>query len=52
MLGIFKGMSFLTRREQTLVVFVLLAFAFGVGIKHWRETKAASSVLAAEQATH
>ena len=29
----------LTRQEQMLVAFVLLAFCAGLGIKHWRETQ-------------
>lgn len=45
-------MSFLTRREQTLVAAVLIAFVAGLGIKHLRETKAAGSALATEQTTH
>jgi len=48
----FQEMSFLTRREQTLVAAVLLAFVVGLGIKHVRETKAAGSALATEQITH
>lgn len=35
-----------------LVAAVLVAFVVGLGIKHLRETKAAGSVLAAEQSTH
>ncbi len=45
-------MSFLTRREQTLVAAVLIAFVAGLGIKHLRETKAAGTALATEQTTH
>jgi hypothetical protein len=37
-------MAFLTRREQTLVAFVLLAFLLGFGTKQWRETHAVSPV--------
>jgi hypothetical protein len=30
----------LTRREQLLVAFVLLAFCAGLGVKHWRDVHA------------
>lgn len=50
-LGIFKAMALLTRREQTLVAFVLIAFGLGLGIKHWREMKPASETLAAQPAS-
>lgn len=35
----FLAMLSLTRREQVLVVSVLLAFGAGLAIKHWRETR-------------
>lgn len=40
----FSLMAFLTRREQTLVAFVLLAFLLGFGTKQWRETHAVAPV--------
>ena len=33
----FGVMFSLTRREQLLVAFVLLAFCAGLGVKHWRD---------------
>lgn len=30
----------LTRREQTLVAFVLFAFCVGLAVKHWRSGRA------------
>jgi hypothetical protein len=30
----------LTRREQALVAFVLLAFCAGLGVKRWRDSRA------------
>ncbi len=30
----------LTRREQALVAFVLLAFCAGLAVKHWRSARA------------
>jgi hypothetical protein len=42
-------MSSLTRREQLLVAFVLLAFCAGVGVKHWRETRALNALQAGVQ---
>ena len=42
-------MSFLTRREQLLVAFVLLAFCAGVGVKHWRESRALAPLQAGVQ---
>jgi hypothetical protein len=41
-------MAFLTRREQTLVAFVLLAFLAGLGTKHWRDLHALSPIAAGE----
>ncbi len=32
-------MFWLTRREQALVAFVLLAFLAGLGVKHWRDAQ-------------
>ena len=32
-------MPWLTRREQTLLAAVLLAFLSGLGIKQWRQTR-------------
>jgi hypothetical protein len=42
-------MSSLTRREQLLVAFVLLAFCAGVGVKHWREARALTPLQAGVQ---
>ena len=36
----FCGMPMLTRREQLLVAFVVLAFCVGLGVKQWREAQA------------
>lgn len=36
----------LTRQEQKLVAFVLAAFLAGLGIKHWRETRATDAAAA------
>ena len=43
-------MSSLTRREQLLVTFVLLAFCAGLGIKHLRESRALLPLQAGVQA--
>jgi len=40
----------LTRQECRLVAFILAAFLAGLGIKHWRETRATESAVAAVQA--
>jgi hypothetical protein len=37
----------LTGQERKLVAFVLAAFVAGLGLKHWRDTRAATA--AAEQ---
>jgi hypothetical protein len=39
-LAIFWGMFSLTRREQALVAFVLLAFCAGLAVKQWRSARA------------
>jgi hypothetical protein len=39
-LAIFWEMFSLTRREQALVAFVLLAFCAGLAVKHWRSGRA------------
>jgi hypothetical protein len=39
-LAIFWGMFSLTRREQALVAFVLLAFCAGLAVKQWRSGRA------------
>jgi hypothetical protein len=44
-------MAFLTRREQTLVAFVLLAFFLGLGTKHWRGMQSLAPVATAEAGT-
>ena len=36
----------LTRQEQKLVAFVLAAFLAGLGIKHWRDTRATGAAAA------
>jgi hypothetical protein len=41
-------MAFLTRREQTLVAFVLLAFLAGLGTKHWRDMHSLAPVAVSE----
>ncbi len=41
-------MAFLTRREQTLVAFVLLAFPRGLGMKHWRGMQSLAPIAAGE----
>ncbi|MFZ4483396.1 MAG: hypothetical protein ACOYOL_05380 [Chthoniobacterales bacterium] len=33
----------LTGQERKLVVFVLAAFVAGLGLKHWRETRAVAT---------
>ncbi|MFM8720970.1 MAG: hypothetical protein ACKOFH_15815 [Chthoniobacterales bacterium] len=33
----------LTRQERRLVAFILAAFLAGLGLKHWRETRATES---------
>jgi hypothetical protein len=39
--SLFSGEMFsLTRREQALVAFVLLAFCAGLAVKHWRSGRA------------
>ena len=45
----FYTMSSLTRREQLLVAFVLLAFCAGVGVKQWREARALTPLQAGVQ---
>jgi hypothetical protein len=36
----------LTRQERQLVAFILTAFLAGLGIKHWRETRATEAAVA------
>ena len=36
----------LTRQERQLVTFILAAFLAGLGIKHWRETRATEAAVA------
>jgi len=36
----------LTRQERRLVAFILAAFLAGLGLKHWRETRATESAVA------
>lgn len=36
----------LTQQEKRLVAFVLAAFLAGLGIKHWRETRAVEDAVA------
>lgn len=48
----FLNMAFLTRREQTLVAFVLLAFLVGLGTKHWRESRALAPIAFLEESSH
>lgn len=43
-------MPVLTRREQFLVAFVLLAFCAGFGIKQWRGLQAITGPAAAAEA--
>jgi hypothetical protein len=39
--SLFSGEMFsLTRREQALVAFVVLAFCAGLAVKHWRNGRA------------
>ena len=45
-------MAFLTRREQTLVAFVLLAFLVGLGTKHWRDSRALAPILSVEESSY
>ena len=41
LVSLFSGEMFsLTRREQALVAFVLLAFCAGLAVKHWRSERA------------
>ena len=40
----------LTRQERRLVAFVLAAFLAGLGIKHWRDTRATGAAVAEVQA--
>lgn len=40
----------LTRQERRLVVFVLAAFLAGLGLKHWRESRATEAASAEVQA--
>jgi hypothetical protein len=35
----------LTRQERQLVAFILAAFLAGLGIKHWRETRATEAAV-------
>ncbi|HEY5705706.1 MAG TPA: hypothetical protein VIS96_09045 [Terrimicrobiaceae bacterium] len=42
-------MSSLTRREQLLVAFVLLAFCAGFGVKQWRQAQALTPLQAGVQ---
>jgi len=35
----------LTRQERRLVAFILAAFLAGLGLKHWRETRATESAV-------
>jgi hypothetical protein len=44
-----RAMCSLTRREQTLVAFVLLTFCAGLGVKHWRDGRALASLQASMQ---
>jgi hypothetical protein len=48
-LAIFRAMFSLTRREQVLVAFVLLAFCTGLGVKHWRDGRALAPLQAGVQ---
>ena len=36
----------LTRQERQIVAFILAAFLAGLGIKHWRETRATEAAVA------
>jgi len=36
----------LTRQERQLIAFILAAFVTGLGIKHWREARAAGAAAA------
>ena len=36
----------LTRQERQLVAFILAAFLAGLGVKHWRETRATEAAVA------
>jgi hypothetical protein len=36
----------LTRQERQLIAFILAAFLAGLGIKHWRETRATEAAVA------
>ena len=43
----YVGLMFrLTRQERQLVAFILAAFLAGLGIKHWRETRATEAAVA------
>jgi len=43
----YVGLMFrLTRQERQLVAFILAAFLTGLGIKHWRETRATEAAVA------
>lgn len=42
----YRSMFRLTRQERRLVAFILAAFLSGLGLKHWRETRATESAVA------